>query len=91
MATKFLPVIRRSNMAHLMGQHATQPFPVHLRTNTSLLPLWDWLDPLRQFHIGPPFFALKTRRTQFISSLIESWGLFAEQTQAQSGSEPYKN
>jgi len=24
-------------------------------------------------HIRPPFFALKARRTQFISSLISSW------------------
>ncbi len=42
-------------------------------------------------HIGPPFFALKTRRTQFNSSLIESWGSKTEQTQAQNGSEPNQN
>jgi len=31
---------------------------------------------------------IKPAKTQFISSLIESWGFKTEQTQIQSGSEP---
>jgi len=42
-------------------------------------------------HIGPQLSCPRTRRTQFISSLIESWGSDTEQTQAQSGSEPKEN
>ncbi len=41
----------------------------------------------RRLHIGPPFLCLVARKTQFNSSLIESWGSDTEQTQAQSGSE----
>ncbi len=40
---------------------------------------------------GPPYFALKERRTQFNSSLIASWGSKIEQTQAQSSPEPNEN
>ncbi len=36
-------------------------------------------------------FFIRPRRTQFNSSLIESWGSKTAQTQAQSGSEPNQN
>ncbi len=43
------------------------------------------LENLRFDQLTPP------SKTQFISSLIESWQFKTEQTQAQNGSEPYKN
>ena len=45
----------------------------------------------RRLHIGPPFSYLTTRRMQFISSLIESWGSNSEESQSQSGSGANEN
>ncbi len=60
-------------------------------TDPLICPKWALALPLQRSTTGRRFFTPSAGKsmpkTQFISSLIESWGSKTEQTQAQSGSE----